>query len=50
MDDWEKFNETLLPEKENFYSYLNMLDITDADYRHTKRAEYHDLYVRNNYC
>ena len=24
MDDWEKFNETLLPEKEDFYSHLNM--------------------------
>ena len=21
--DWEKFNETSLPEKEDFYSYLN---------------------------
>ena len=27
MDDWEKFNETLLPEKEDFYSDLNMKDI-----------------------
>ena len=24
MDDWEKFNETSLPEKEGFYSHLNM--------------------------
>ena len=31
MDDWEKFNETTLPEKEEFYSNLNMEDITDAD-------------------
>ena len=31
MDDWEKFNETILPEKEEFYSNLNMEDITDAD-------------------
>ena len=31
MDDWEKFNETLLPGKENFYSHLNMEDITNAD-------------------
>ena len=36
MDDWEKFNETSLPEKEDFYSYLNMEDITDADYIHGK--------------
>ena len=31
MDDWEKFNETLLPEKEDFYSHLNMEDINDED-------------------
>ena len=31
-----KFNETLLPEKEHFYSQLNMEDITDAFYQHTK--------------
>ena len=28
MDDWEKFNETSLPEKEDFYSHLNMGNIT----------------------
>ena len=53
MDDWEKFNETLLPEQEEFYSNLNMEDITDADYTHAKIVskdfeikyfgEYHDL-------
>ena len=37
MDDWENFNETYLLEKEGFYSHLNMEDITDADYAHTKR-------------
>ena len=31
MDAWEKFNETSIPEKEDFYSYLNMEDITEAD-------------------
>ena len=31
-DDWEKFNETLSPEKENFYNNLNMENITDGDY------------------
>ena len=30
MDGCEKFCETLLPEKEDFYSHLNMEDITDA--------------------
>ena len=38
MNDCEKFNETLLPETEDFYSHLNMEDITDADYVHTKRV------------
>ena len=38
LDDWEKFNETTLPEKEEFYSNLNMEDITDADYMHPKRV------------
>ena len=36
MDDWKKSNETSLPEKQNFYSLLNMEDITDADYVHAK--------------
>ena len=50
MDDW-KFVE-------DFYSQLNMEDITDADYAHTKRVcrdfeiknlgENHDLYVQND--
>ena len=31
MDDWEKFDETSLPEKEDFYSLWNMKDITDGD-------------------
>ena len=58
MDDWETFNETSLPEKEDFESHLNMEDITDVDYAHTKRAckdfkikhlgEHHDLYVQSN--
>ena len=34
MDDWEKFNEISLPEKEDFYSHLNMEDITETDYVH----------------
>ena len=32
MDDWEKFYETALLEKEHFCSHLNMEDFTDADY------------------
>ena len=38
MDDWKKFNETSLPKKEDFYSHLNMEDITDADYAYVKRV------------
>ena len=58
MDDSEKFNETKLPEKEEFYSNLNLEDITDADYMHAKRVcnyfeikklgEYHDLYLESD--
>ena len=58
MHDWEKFNETSLPEKEDFYSRLNMEDITDAYYDHAKRVckgfeiknlgEYHALYVQSD--
>ena len=58
MDDWEKFNETSLPKKEDFYIHLNMKDITDTDYVHAKRVckefeirnlgEYHDLYVQSD--
>ena len=38
MDNWEKFNKNSLPEKEDFYSHLNIEDITDADYEHAKRV------------
>ena len=38
MDDWEKFNELSLPEKEDLHGHLNMENITDADYAHTKRV------------
>ena len=58
MDDWEKINETLLPEKEEFYSNLNIEDITDADYIHAKKVckdfeiknlgEYHDFYLKSD--
>ena len=36
MDDSEKFNETSSPEKD-FYSHLNMEDITNADCPYAKR-------------
>ena len=53
MDDWEKFSETSLPEREDFYNHLNMEDNTDAVSVNSKRfckdvewknvREYHDL-------
>ena len=58
MDNWERFDETTLPDKKAFYSNLNMEDITDADYRHANNlfkkcglknlGEYHDLYVQSD--
>ena len=58
MDSWEKFNETSLPSKEDFYSNLNMEDIDDIDYRHGNNVfegfklenlgDYHDLYVQSD--
>ena len=38
MNTWKRFNETLLPEKEYFYSNLNMEDITDPNYKQGKNA------------
>ena len=58
MDDWKKFNETTLSEKEEFYVNLNMKNITEEDYIHRKSVskdfeikklvEYHDLYLKSN--
>ena len=58
MDNWERFNETLLRSKESFYSNLNMQNIDDIDYRHGNNVfkrfklknlgEYHDLYVQSD--
>ena len=38
MDCWKRFDETSLPDKEEFYSSLNMKEITGVDYRHVKRV------------
>ena len=58
MDSWEKFNETSLPSKEDFYSNLNKEDVVDIDYRHGSNVfkgfklenlgDYHDLYVQSH--
>ena len=36
MNDWEKCNEATLPERESFYSHLNMEDIADKDHVYAK--------------
>ena len=56
MDDWKRFNKNSVPEKEDFYSHLNMEDVPDEDYMHVKRickdlkinnlGEHHDLCVQ----
>ena len=58
MDNWEKFDESTLPPKEDFYSKLNLEGISDADHAHAqkvwevsgikKRGEYHELYAKSD--
>ena len=59
MDAQKNFNETSLPEKEDFSSHLNREeDVTVADYANVKRVcqdfeiknlgEYHYLHVQSN--
>ena len=58
MDSWEKFDETTLPLKKDFYSILNLENISDEDYPHAQKiwdefkikhlGEYHDLYVQSD--
>ena len=57
-DTWERFSEISLPSKEDFYSNLNMEDISDIDYRHANNVfkvfklenlgDYNDLYVQSD--
>ena len=57
MDSWERFNETSLPPKKDFYSELTLEDISDKDYEHAQKlfkeyctdmGDYHDLYVQTD--
>ena len=58
VENWERFSEISLPSREDFYSNLNMEDISDIDYRHAnnvfKRFKlenlggYHDLYIQSD--
>ena len=36
MDSWERLNEIILPNKNAFYSKINLQDITDEDYIHAQ--------------
>ena len=58
IDEWDKFNEKVLPGKESFYSNLTLENIRETDYAHANNvfkkfninnlSEYHDLYVRSD--
>ena len=58
MDGFEKFNNTQLPNKDEFYSILNNEHITDEDYQHAQNVwntfnlktmgDYHDLYLKSD--
>ena len=58
MDNWERFDETSLPNKESFYNNLNMENIDDIDCRRGNSVfkriklknlgEYRDLYVQSD--
>ena len=57
MNSWKRFNEAL-PNTGDFYSGLNMEDITDVEYKHAKKVYkkfkintsggYHALYVQSD--
>ena len=59
MDIWERFDETSLPDKESFYSSLNMENIDDINYRHGSNVfkkfklkdlgEYHDIRAKQHF-
>ena len=58
MESWERFDETLLPNKKALYNSLNMNGVTNVDYRHAKTVfknfsnknigGYIDLYVQSD--
>ena len=58
MDSFDRFNETKLPEKQDFYSILNNEHISDEQYKHAQNVwntfnlktmgDYHDLYLKSD--
>ena len=58
IDEWNKFNEKILPGKDSFYSNLTLANISETDYAHANNifkkfninnlGEYHDLHVKSD--
>ena len=58
MDSFEKFDQTELPTKDQFYSILNDQHITTDEYKHAKKVwkafkiktmgEYHDVHLKSD--
>ena len=58
MSNFDKFNDTQLPTKDEFYSQMNNTNITDEEYSHAQNvwntfqlktmSEYHDLYLKSD--
>ena len=58
LGSWERFDETSLPDKKDFYSELYLGDITNEDYTHAQKifeelklknlGDYHDLYIQSH--
>ena len=58
MNSFEKFEDSRLPKKEDFFSIMNNEHITDEEYKHAQNVwktfnlktmgEYHDLYLKSD--
>ena len=58
MDSWQKFDETALPPKKDFYSNLTLENISDGNYTRAQKiwdvfdiknlVKYHDLHVQSD--
>ena len=58
MDCFEKFDQTELPTKDQFYSALNHQHVTNGEYNHARKVwetfniktmgEYHDLFLKSD--
>ena len=54
MNSWERFVEILLPNKEYFYSSLNMEGVTNftkkvfKEFKVNNLGDYYDLYVQSD--